>query len=445
VKSPRSRKVPSFLVDLAHPLPVGYFLLLHREGAQLLRVRGRQAQQILECTGPTSSLESLVEVWKAIRASSFYHGQPIAVLLNNERVWFFHKRYDSRQVTIVASDLKAMASGDVITNHVIKHEKSGLRVTAQGIDRAYLDQVQRSASVADFTVAFTTSLPAYLFANGHLGLETVDEIRLLDWSTEMRDFVVTKKNGTCSYGKVPPTSLDTLDLSRSCASVLFFGGESAPKSVTYCLKPKPGQRSVAELFKAGIAVPKECRPLFKDSPVSKTVWAAQVMSNSLRLLICIFSVIAVFATSAFVLTRRSGVNPADDTGKYQAIYSDHLELRRTVDSLKSLVPFPKVRNSPAGEPAAILSTFCQQKVPGLWLNGLTVRRTASDSVSIEAVGMARNSQAVFALQKSVVDQPGSFPIALVSLHPEVVSMGGQSDTVQSFKFGASIFEGKGRE
>ncbi|MFZ1683931.1 MAG: hypothetical protein WAU88_07330, partial [Candidatus Zixiibacteriota bacterium] len=229
------------------------------------------------------------------------------------------------------------------------------------------------------------------------------------------------------------------------AKALFFGDKPVPKVERLCLEPKPGQRGLAGQFKAGIAVPKKFRPLFKDSRVSKVVRAAQVVSNSLRLLIYIFAATGAIAASVFVATRQTESSTTGNTSMYQAIYSDNLEMRRTVDSLKSLLLRPGDSKVVEGEPAAILSMFCQEKVPGIWLNSLTVRRTASDSVSIEAVGMARNSQAVFVLQKAVVDQPGSPPIALVSLHPEVVSMGSQTDTVQSFKLGASIVAGKTRE
>ncbi|MFZ1682655.1 MAG: hypothetical protein WAU88_00860, partial [Candidatus Zixiibacteriota bacterium] len=209
MKKFRSAQIRSFLADLAHPLPVSYFLLLHREGAQLLRVRGQHAQKIFERTGPTSSLESLVEIWKALKVSRFYHGQPIGVLLNNERMWFFHKRYDSSQLTLVASDLKSMVSGDLVTNHVIEQEKSGLCVTAQGIERSYLDHIQSSASVDNLQVASVASLPAYLFANSQLGIRSADEIQVLEWSPAFKDLAIAKGDGSCYFGAVPTSELGT--------------------------------------------------------------------------------------------------------------------------------------------------------------------------------------------------------------------------------------------
>jgi hypothetical protein len=424
------------IADLSNPASISYFILIHQNSFQFVRISGRCLTVRPESSSESSESQNIASFLSQVVKGPLYYGQPIGLLLDSLQSFSFIKQYENSQTSKIRDDLKSLSTSGVVVNHVLRTGKDSTLVVAQGIDSEFLQGIVKTCNQVGLNLLYVSTLPAYLALNAKLLDRNTESLSEFLWSASQVGFLGSKADGTVCYVSI--RSLAGEDHRTKIASLLF-GHELAPTVSRFIAYPKKQDKPLGSLFRRGHNIPRQDRILFKTAPTSRMARGTLVMSNSLKLLTGILATLLVVVCAFWLVYHPSNspVSPAEE--KYQTAYSDNLQLQRTVDSLNSATHHQPSRKS-AYSPAAVLSLFCQGKPGGLWLNGLTLKRFGADSVSVEASGMARNSQTVFGYQGEVSGLSKSLPLTVLSMHPEVVATGGQPDTVLSFKLGATIHE-----
>jgi hypothetical protein len=426
------------LADLFLPVSVSYFILVHRESLQFVRCAGRRMTTLLEIPCTLSEEKELAAFSSQIASSHFYYGQPVGILMNDRHSFSFIKRYPNAQASKIRDDLKSLSMDGMVVNHVLQTGRDSTLVVAQGMDKDLLQLIPRLCDKVGINLLYVSTLPAYLALNTRLADKSSNTLWEFVWSASSLDILACKANGTAFYGTAGPPAGEASDQRQRIVSMLYVE-EQTPSISSFMVNPKGNEKPLATMFRRGHNVLRQDRPLFKTTPTSKVAQATLVASNSLKLLTGILGIALVVLLAVWLVYRPSNSPVSPDEERYQTAYSDNLQLQRTADSLDAATHSRHTRRT-SYKPAAVMSLFCQERVAGLWLNGLTFRRYGSDSLTVEAAGMARNSQTVFSYQSSVSSLAKSLPLALLSLHPEVVASSGQPDTVVSFKLGATVHE-----
>lgn len=314
---------------------------------------------------------------------------------------------------------------------------------SQSIRSEYIQSLDQHFASRDVSVVFLITIAAYLILNAadHLSEDpTVAVFRFP--GNRYRAFIahgdslvyetcegIAEKNATQG---VPRSALQKrYQLSESTSSFRAFDLQTdglVPVSVGW-------SRRLAR----AIRLTSEPRAVFLAAPHRSLGIAIRGITNGLRLTAIVLLLVAVLALAVAALSFATLKAEPGLVQQYQELYARKLTIEHALEHSRV------TSRSGAGlrhalSPAAVVTAFCQQRYPDLYLTSIAVSYSAGDSALVVVAGRARSERTVFLFHSTCQQHVQPHALALHSLGPELVHSGGRTDTLTRFTLGFSAHE-----
>ncbi len=405
----KSRSTGSlFFRDLSSLLPVSYVIMLDPSGAEFLRLTSKERPEILVrhscCTNDVAQVRAFIA---ALAAGPCYFGQPVTVLIDNDRVFTYLKRLANLTPIQILNKLKFIQSEQFHFSYIVKQTSSGDLLICQAVAKDYLAAVDKAAAEHCVGVLGICTLAAFLAFHGQTPPLASMVVHKYQWfPSYVTDIIFDDKdnivfgsgisnNGRCAS---EPLSGRMARLYRSCdcdieTKQYEFRGKGR------CDVPRGSD--LGRLFKKGLRGIMRMNGLCIRTHSFRSMRVVAVAGNSARLLVLIAAMIAVLALAVAGAAAILAEGGDEAAARYQERYATKLVLTQKLDSLHRievtlLDKVPRPTNA-----AAIISAFCQKCPQGLFLTRLTMTTSDSDSTLVVVAGTAESESIIFDYHRAI--------------------------------------------
>lgn len=415
-------------------MPTAYFAVVHDTSIQFIRnTRKHSIELLMVKNDGVTAAELVTDFCRRLKNDYSYYGQPFAVLLDNHHAFTYIRKFEALAPVHLHDQLKRLQNDRSVLNYTTRQVANASLLVAQGIDKEYLAHLTQSFETYDVPVTMITTLSSYLALYADLTTVVGPSMNILVWSETEYSYLGTNSKGAIFSGVSIGNALTEEEIELPIDSLL---ADVRPDAITkFSLGGGSSKDSfpLSKLSRRGHNANRRHFPVLKPVSTSRLSRAVVVAQNSLKLLLLVLLILfAVSGTVALVSMSR----PAADSrfaNLYQDLYIRKYSLERERDSLDALASQQVTRAGKSQNAAALVSLFCQSKPYGLALNSISIRRSGTDSVVVEVAGTSKTETGIFTYNQQLNTLSDPIPVTIGSFRPEIVAVGGQPDTVLSFK------------
>jgi hypothetical protein len=414
-------------------LPVGYYLLIHSDCLQLLRIGYRTNVLIAEQVGNVdhSAIETFVDSLRKTGKSPII---PIAVLIDGPRCFVAGWRdttFSREQIVQHATSVRHEAAEIAQT----LAESNGTQIfLIQGIQREFLDALRQVLKSRNVATLFIGTLVGYTLLSNLKKFSRQQFGVLCSWSERKVTFIgINHKGGLFSGAFLCGDTRSVAEKSNEVERLFSHSEvEMIPVSTYSPILQTHKQSLQVNWLTSRPMLGRPASTLQYSLANSATARCLYVALGSLKLLNLIGCSILLASLAWFGFSAAFLSSDEAAVRKYQQFYSNHLMLQTQVDSLARQTRLTDGDQSAEGT-SALLSALCQETVPGATLTGVLVR-PQNDSAYAEISGTAQDDIAAFDLLESMRRMCGPLDIQVSSIRPEAIMQDGLLDTLMAFKF-----------
>lgn len=427
--------------------PPEYFCILNRTEATFQKIIPKKKSQIISSiVGDSADISVVEELFKKLKDSKEYYGQSVIVLINNSAAYAYIKFLKEQKLQQVADVVKSLQNDEVKFSQAVSSNAQYPLFTGQGIKKDYLSKLESLSKKYQIPITEIVTLPAYLALNLSKVQSVQPGIALYQLGPNWLQYLLWDSHGNVVSGQA--SAIQEKDTLESAAgklkSDLFEPGAKIPVyfySLTKSIvSSEIKQADLSLALGSDVNKARKTRSYFYKPLEAKQSRGIQAALNSFRLLALTLATVCSIALFAALITTLAGMGKGENIEHFQTLYSNTMKLERELDSLKQLSHFIVSKQPVNVNAASIVSGFSQKKYKDVFLTQLSVNKLASDSVRVEARGLARKESGVFNYQQHLNAEFDPTKITLNSLKPEIQTNRETVDTLLVFSFGVLINE-----
>lgn len=421
-----------FIQDTLLPLPVGYYLVIHDDCLQFLKVRPGGVSVISEQVEPFS-IESLERFIDSLQSSDKLPILPLAILLDGSHCftagWLQHTFTRERIVECANS---VTHPGAEVSQTMVSLGREQLLIF-QGIRKGVLLEVQAVVRSRHIQVLFVSTLVGYLLLTNLKKLAGHDRSILCSWSANKWTYFGFNSAGALYSGAWPiHDPSDVYERTRWLKSTYGVTGDAI---VLVSGRPTVKVNNAQPKRQVSLPIhPVSSRPashLQSSDADSRIARLQSTVLGSIKL----FNIITVALLSLLFLWFASLklLSEPNETAlhQFQLMHTDQSMLQRSVDSLSHEIRINGDNLAVEGA-SALLAALCQEQVAGAALTGVVIRPGA-DSALAEIAGTSVDDDSAFDLVAALRRSCAPYQIHLTSIRPEAVSRNGILDTLMTLR------------
>ena len=428
------------------PFSVQYALLVEEQRVTLYRIERMKVSTVWHSNEiDTGNIHELRTALWELTENSGYSGQSITVLMHNRRCFTYAAQAAGEGQALLKSKLQMLNSSDLMWRHTVRRVGKQPVFVAQGVSRDFYEGLCSSfGEIGIRTISITT-----------LGAHLIGRIALDDSKPTARFEIVCPND---SIYRVYVNS-DSICFCRDSGEPFSFrqlkpDDTTTPKvssdlwSLRDSLSDGPDgavQMSLAELLRQKDSFRRDDSIGGFATPTSRSAMIVSRTTNVAKLLVMVLAAIAVLLGlgNAGLLMATNDSNR--QTKNYQELYTEKMAIERTSDSL--LTAQQNLNDSQAARrnPAVFVSLFGQKRIPGAYIERITLSYVEEDTVYIVAEGFAGSESAVFSYREFLNGKLGSNGFEIASVAPTVRPRPGRTDTMLQFSLSMREYAGLAEE
>jgi len=427
--------------------PTEYYIIVTQRSIDLVRVRSKEGVEVLLHTEALDSPEASWETFcRKLTDSPAYFGQPVRILIHNDKVFTYLRRMDSESPAQLYERLAAIPKNNLEIRQTILDRATTRLFVWQAIDRDYLKSITKSLPTCHIKATEILSLAGFLLTAGPFPGKDQPSTFLYDLPSGDRLYAVFSADRGILANSLPDQDAPDFPESTFARIDEAYHAPIASKHISFVshtasLNNTTGERQIlGKLFRLSAKTQSEIRRLTYSSQVSRTATTIRVALNSVRLLTTILLSVAVLIAAGAGLMDLRSASLAQPIDEFQERYSAKLRLTQEMESLKAEAARLRSEQGNPRQSAAIISSFCQRAFGGLFLTDLTLQYGEAAKVQVEAKGAARNEASVFALRDHLARQMEPYQVTVNSVRPQGRGARGSADSLITFGLSVSISE-----
>ncbi len=427
--------------------PNEYFCILNPDSALLLKTSGnKKLDCLLKLPGDSSSVQFLEAFFKKLVTLNEYYGQPVTIFLNNSAAFSYIKFLKEQKSSQVLESVKFLQNEDIAFFQAVRTDAKSPLFMGQGIDKAYLSTIETIGQTIKLSILEIVALPVHLILN-------LPAAHLINPGISFFQLEMNK----CFYllwdklGNVVPGQIEISGDKQAVTNAIkhlkteFFGNDIDISTYFYALdnttmQPDTKSLHLTTILQSGANKSHKIRKFLFKPKTAATSRVTVTALNSTRLLISVLAIVCALSMAAAGISTLAAFGNDDITDEYQALYSNTMKLQSELDSLNQLNKNLIIQYPIKLRAAEILSSFCQKRYHGVYLTQLTISKTPSDSIRVEAKGVSKKESSIFTYHQHLNDEFRPIKLTMNSLKPEIQNTGETVDTFFVFYFGALVNE-----
>jgi hypothetical protein len=377
-----------------------------------------------------STKEAMVEFASQLQKCGSYFGEPFVILLDVPEATLYTRRYSGTLPTQASETVEFLQKdGGSLLATASNRTSRGQLFTLQAIRKKYYEDLIEAIAESQLPVQGIGTIQAKgierLLASG----ANENQILVIPFGSSRIHTIADDKGGMVCWTSRGEMQADPL-------LVALSGGVSSQNKATKQEARKPS------LLKSAASLENWLSSIRQESPLSRLLVrnsrstrmsTMTTALNSLRLLTGVLTVTLVICS--LVALSSVFTDRGNDTtlAEYEQSYNRAVTLAQSNSSMRSQLSSGASRTDTSHWVSPILTLFCQQRFPLLYLRNITANVVAADMVVIEADGLSRSERSIFDLKSFIEQSAPDIEVTLATIRPEVVSDGQRVDTLKAFK------------
>ncbi len=435
--------------ELLTLIPAEYIILAGRRRIELVRISRRGKLDVLVKTDAgQDATEAFRNHCKLLSSHKAYFGQPVKVLVYNDRAFTYFKRLDNVSPAQLFEKLKSIRKDDLKFLHTTAKIGKSTVFAWQAIDEEYLKALQESAQAHGILVTDIATLDSQLSLNGPVPNPGGSATHLYRMSSGETCYTVFDSADDIVFGMVGKAQAleDSGDMFKSL-NAIYHAEDVEPKPGFYSTDRSDVGNGMllGSLLRTKTRRQKTLKALSHRSTSGRTANMLRVALNSGRLLVTILMALTLILGMTAGITGLWAGTLEEPLESFQQQYSTRLGLVQELDSLESLERDSRSDHGTSRQTASIVSTFCQKSYKGLHLTGISVRSVSGDSTLVEVEGASMKETTIFSYHRHLSELIRPNGPTLNSVRPQVRNSRNRTDSLFTFKMSMKLYEGSNQE